>query len=274
MEQLNEFAKKVTIGIISYFPDDMMLKRVRAYRLNELIAQCSAIFRGVDITIIAQNWKGVSLQENPGFSKIIIHNFKDGLGINGARKMLRKKFIESDYEWLIMLDDDGVLRGTSKGGQEYLENMANHPGGFCEFRPSLLKLFAISKPCFELIDYPDGGADDKDPRMRLFEDMWLIRSLKRVYPERRFTHKMSMELIELSDSAYDEGNTGWHRVYNEDFLDRKWDRHDTGGNTRYMIAQAKPETLLHPELIKRRDLNDPKLMKWNEIDSVEKYGMF
>ena len=122
--------------------------------------------------------------------------------------MLRQKFLESDFNYLIMLDDDGILRGTERGGLSYLIDMAKHPYGFCEFRPSLLKLFAISKPCFELIDYPDGGADDKDPQMRFFEDMWLIRSLKRVYPERRFTHKMSMELIELSDSAYDEGNTG------------------------------------------------------------------
>ena len=170
-----------------------------------------------------------------------------------------------------MIDDDGVIAGTPEGGRRYLAKMAEHPYGFCEFKPSLLKLFAISKSCYELINIPDGGADDPDPQMRQFEDMFVCRSLKRVYPEREFFFKMSKDLIELSDAAHDKGNTGWHRVYDEDFKERKWDRHDTGGNTRYMVAQATKETILHPELIKRRDLNDESLLDWNDIYSVEKF---
>lgn len=263
----SEYELKACVGIISYFPNDINLKILRIQRLNQLIKQIDLIFN-VPIMIIAQNWKGISLSEGTTRKPIIIHNYKEGLGINKARQTLREKFLESEYNYLIMLDDDGVLKGDALGGQTYLRAMAEHPDGFCEVRQSLLKLFAISKSCFELIQYPDGGADDKDPQMRFFEDMFVCRSLKRIYPERQFKFAMSMHLYEMSDAAYDKGNTGWHKVYDEDFREGKWDRHDTGGNTRYMIVQANPETLKHPELLKRKPLDD---IRWNDINSVELY---
>lgn len=261
----SEYEFKPCVGIISYFPNDINLKILRIQRLNQLIKQIDQIFN-IPIMIIAQNWKGISLSEGTTRKPIIIHNYKEGLGINKARQTLREKFLESEFDYLIMLDDDGVLKGDALGGQTYLKAMAAHPDGFCEVRQSLLKLFAISKSCFELIQYPDGGADDKDPQMRFFEDMFVCRSLKRIYPERQFKFAMSMHLYEMSDAAYDKGNTGWHKVYDEDFKEGKWDRHDTGGNTRYMIVQATPETLKHPELLKRKPLDD---IRWNDINSVE-----
>ncbi len=32
---------------------------------------------------------------------------------------------------------------------------------------------------------------------------------------------MSAHLYEMSDAAYDKGNTGWHKVYDEDFREGK-----------------------------------------------------
>ena len=264
---------KICAGIISYFPDDINLKILRVKRLNELIRQIDYIFN-IPIMIIAQNWKGISLREGTTRKPIIIHNYKEGLGINKARQTLREKFLESDFDYIIMLDDDSVLRGDPQGGRAYLKDIENHPGGFCEFKQSLLKLFAISKDLFSLVNYPEGGADDKDPQMRVFEDMFLCRALKLVYPEKRFIHKMNPHLMELSDAAYDKGNTGWHRVYEESFRNRKWDRHDTGGNTRYMLSQVNKDNLLNPEKILRRDINDPRTDIWCALDSVEKYGKF
>jgi len=269
-DMLNTQVFKPCVGIISYLPKDINLKMLRINRLNRLLQQIDYIFN-VPIMIVAQNWTGISLQEGTTRQPIIIHNFKKGLGINKARQTLREKFLESEFNYLIMFDDDADLRGTPAGGQAYLREMALHPYGFCEVKPSLLKLFAISKPCYELIQIPDGGADDKDPNMRFFEDMYVCRSLKRLYPERRFFFKMSTNLMELSDAAHDEGNTGWHKVYDEPFMNRKWDRHDTGGNTRWMIAHATKETLLNPRKIFRRNVRDPKTQKWNSLDSVELY---
>ena len=267
---MDNYEFRPVVGIISYFPDDLELKKLRIARLNRLLQQIDYIFN-VPIMIISQNWTGISLAEGTTRKPIIIHNFKNGLGINKARQTLREKFLESDFNYLIMLDDDSDLRGSPQGGQAYLQEMAKHPYGFCEVKPSLLKLFAISKPCYELIKIPDGGADDKDPNMRFFEDMYVCRSLKRVYPERRFLFKMSNDLMEISDAAHDEGNTGWHKVYDEDFCGRKWDRHDCGGNTRFLVAHATKETLANPRKALRRNCRDPKTWKWNNLDSVELY---
>ena len=234
---------KIVVGIISYLPDDPQLKLLRINRLNSLIKQINIIFN-LPIMIIAQHWEGISLQEGTTKKPIIIHTYPQGLGINKARMTLREKFIESEFEYMIMLDDDCKLIGNAQGGKRYIDEILAHPGGFCEFRPSLLKLFAISKDCYKLITLPEGGADDKDPKKRYFEDMFLCITLKRLYPERRFKHKMGTDLLELSDAAYDKGNTGWHKVYDENVNGRQWDRHDTGNQTRYMITNATRENIL------------------------------
>ena len=266
----SEYEFKPVFGIISYFPDDQKLKYIRVMRLNQLIKAIDLLFN-VPIMIIAQNWSGVSLQEGTTRQPLIIHNYKEGLGINRARQVLREKFLESDFNYLIMADDDCVLYGTQKRAQEYLEEMKKHPDGFCEYKPALLKLFAISKSCYELIKIPNGGADNKDPAMRFFEDMYICRCLKRHYPERRFIFQLSNELMDASDAAHDEGNTGWHRVYEEDFMGRKYDRHDTGGNTRFLVAHSTKESLKNPSKLLWRNIRDPKTLWWNDLKSVEKY---
>ena len=50
--------------------------------------------------------------------------------------------------------------------------------------------------------------------------------------------------MELSDAAFDQGNTGWHKVYNEIVDGKQWDRHDTGDQTRYMIEHTTKENML------------------------------
>lgn len=257
---------KVTIGICSYFPDEENLRGVRIARLNNLIKQCNDLF-GLPIIIIAQNWKGINIVEGLTKAPVYLYKYDKPLGIVKARKELRQKFLESDFDYLIMLDDDSYLKGSKQGVQLYLYDLLTNPDKFGVFKPALIKLFAISKEVFKLIDYPDGGADDEDETMRYFEDMYITRSLQRVYPEKEFTFHRS-DLMEYSDSAWDKHSTGWHKVYDHE-SEGGWNRHDTGGNTRYMIAQATKKKLLHPERFKRRK---PEDKKWIDIKSVEKYG--
>ena len=238
----------VTVGIISYFPDDPNIKIARVNRLNYLIKAIDILFN-VPITIIAQNWKGVSIREGTTRKPLTIYNYKEGLGINRAREVLREKFLDSDYEYLIMLDDDSQLRGTIEGGTAYLNQIFAHPDGYGVFKPSLLKLFAISKTMFKKIEYPKGGADDPDPKMRFFEDMYLVNTLQLLYPNQGFQFRFE-NLMEYSDSAFDEFSTGWHEVY-KDTSEYKWDRHDTGDQTRFMIKQANRGNLLKPETLQR-----------------------
>ena len=240
----------IVCGIISYMPNDMKIKIERINRLNRLFKQID-ILLNIPIMIIAQNWKGIQVREGTTRKPIIIYNYENGLGINGAREVLREKFLDSDFEYLVMLDDDSQLSGTIEGGNAYLADIERHPGGYGVFKPSLLKLFAISKEMFHKVVYPPGGADDENPQMRFFEDMYLVNSLKLNYPEKGFQFKLS-GIMENSDSAYDEFSTGWHDVYQET-SEYKWDRHDTGNLTRGMIIDSTKESLKDPSKLYRGD---------------------
>lgn len=241
---------KVCLGIISYLPEDKELRRVRLERLNNLLSKCDEYF-GLPVYIIAQNWQGLSIKKDALKCPLTIFNYKDRLGINKARKELRQKFLESDFDYIIHLDDDCDLQATKKGVSIYLYQLLQHPGMFSFFRPHLLKLAAISKEVYNLIDIPEGGADDPNEWNRYFEDMYMELMLNKHYPDKRFNfiRMPSTELSENSNSAYDKDSTGWH---NDSYKDG-WSRRFTGNNTRYMIKYSPKEALTDLSKVERRD---------------------
>ena len=155
--------------------------------------------------IVAQNWGQSKLKLINANNKTILYKYKNRLGINGARQKLRKHFLESEYDYLIMLDDDSTLFGTKEDGLRYIEDIKNHPNMWGAKKPLLLKLFAISKEVFKEVDYKAGSIENGD----FFEDMLLIRTLEKRYPERRFYFNAS-GLREQSDSVNDPLSTWYH----------------------------------------------------------------
>ena len=116
-------------GIISWFPDKQPDRNQRIERLNRMIEQLIDLF-GEDIKfmIVAQNWKDYKLPENIKNVEIFRYN---KLGILGARKTLGKHFLKSNYDYLIMCDDDIVLKTNEDFTKEYFFNeLNNHPDGF------------------------------------------------------------------------------------------------------------------------------------------------
>lgn len=209
---------KICIGIISYLPDDKELRNVRIDRLNKTILDCNRLFN-LPILIISQNWNDFTLDYNN-----VIQFYYDKLGITGARKELRNKFLNSDFDYLIMLDDDAKLVGTSSDASLYLDQIENHPGKWYGiYKSQLLKLFAISKDMFKEVDYPDGEAEKGD----FFEDMYLIMSLNKLYPKNKFLFTRNT-LNDISDSANDPNSTWYHKQFN---------KHDIGDRTRAMIKE-------------------------------------
>ena len=91
---------KKVFGIISWFPDEPTHRKQRLERLNHTFKHLINLFGDeIEFLIIAQNWQDYKV---PEFVKhTIIHKF-DKLGILGARKMLRTKFLESKYDYLII----------------------------------------------------------------------------------------------------------------------------------------------------------------------------
>lgn len=187
------------IGIISYLPKDKVIRENRRNKLRYLVYKCS-IHLNLPIIIIAQNWKEEDFQEIK-LSKGEIFTF-DKLGIVGARKKLREIFIDSKYDYLIMLDDDCMIDATTNGSKLYLKEIDEHPSGYGIFNGSLLKLFAISKDIIKEVDYPNISVEDGEG----FEDKIFVSTLESKFPNSEFEFSKE-EIWEESISTLDPYST-------------------------------------------------------------------
>ena len=189
------------IGIISYLPDDVTIRSKRIDKLNSLLIRCNIIFPNIQIVIIAQNWKDYYPYNYPN---LWVVNFDKPLGITGARKALRRVFLDyCNKDYLIMLDDDCELKGTS--GVKYLEQIDNNPDCFIEFNKTLLKLFAISKTILSQVDYDEVNPEDGDG----FEDRVFVNKIRKKFPDKQREFK-NTGISEYSISTRDELST-WYK---------------------------------------------------------------
>ena len=193
------------IGIISYLPEDKQVKEARFNKLLKLIKHCDYLFK-LPIILIAQNYSSNDLNkilEVSNDTKIYTYQ---KLGITGARRELRKKFLESDYDYLIMLDDDCGLSGLSS--TEYLKQIDSNPDCFIEFKATLLKLFAISRTIFKEVDYDNIEAE----RGEGFEDRLFVNTLRLKFPDAR-RQFINTGIFEASISTKDPLST-WYTNQN------------------------------------------------------------
>lgn len=210
------------IGIISYFPDDSKLRKIRIDKLNGLLKKCDELF-GLPILIVAQNWKDDGELSKLSRSTITVYKYDKKLGITGARRVLRQKFLESEYEYLIMLDDDINLVGNKQSADNYIRQIDNHPGDFGTFKQLTLQLFAISREIYSQIDFPAGEIANGD----FFEDMWLIMALKKLYPDNFFSFVRGN--LDPQGNAANDAHSTW---YHKQFVKR-----EIGDRTRAMIRE-------------------------------------
>ena len=197
-----------TIGIISYFPDNEEIRKNRKTKLISLIKKCLDIFN-LPFIIIAQNYTKQDEQDILALSNnITLCSYKDKLGITGARKYLRTMFLSSNYDYLIMLDDDCKLSGNRESGINYLKQIDEHPNMFYEFNKTLLKLFAISREVFSLEDFEDISPEKEEG----FEDRIFVNKLRKKYPNKQYTFNKGT-LRESSISTKDKDST-WYTNQN------------------------------------------------------------
>jgi hypothetical protein len=189
------------IGIISWLPFDDT-RKIRQERLESLLVQCDNLFN-LPIIIISQNWDpSVKTTTN-----CIVYSY-DKLGITGARKKLREKFIESNYDYLIMLDDDCELIGTKDDADKYLNQIDNKNGYIGIFKGTLLKLFAMPRTLMELVSYEDIEAEKGEG----FEDLVFVETCKKKFPGKNFIFSKN-GLDEKSNSGNDKFSTWWKGQY-------------------------------------------------------------
>ena len=142
-------------GFISWLPDDTENRQARIERLNNAFKQIINLF-GEDshFIVVAQNWKDYNV---PSFVKNI-QIFRYGkLGILGARKTLRKHFLDLNYDYLIMCDDDIVLETkTPTAIKDFNTELENNPKGFWfAMYGWSLSFCAVSKWIYERVPMVD-----------------------------------------------------------------------------------------------------------------------
>lgn len=119
-------------GIISWFPDDVNARAARLRRLNFALKQLQTYWPSVDIMILAQNWGDT--RPSPMYPEKVHYYFREGRpGILAARKMLREEFLKTDYGWIIMTDDDVILKMPipyEETAAELLKRIKENPHGF------------------------------------------------------------------------------------------------------------------------------------------------
>lgn len=175
---------KKVFGIISYFPDNdsayhIETRKERSRRFRELLFRLEELWPDIDIMIIAQNWQDFQM---PDIKNRITTYHYGKLGILGARKELRKRFLNSDYDYLIMLDDDAMV--SSDNPQTYLDEIDEHIDGIGAIRKnkSPLNFLAISKFIYSQIDMPDVDPEKSEG----FEDDIFVASCFAKFPDRAF----------------------------------------------------------------------------------------
>lgn len=137
------------IGIVSYLPDNEF-REVRYNNCKKLLSQLNSIFN-IQIIIIEQNYRDLALNER----NLIEYKFDEKLGIAKARRTLRQKFLESDFDYIILFDDDGYVEGTYEEGQDFLKQLYRHPNTFFSQKNALFCGMCISRKLFEIVDIPN-----------------------------------------------------------------------------------------------------------------------
>ncbi|MBO4542382.1 MAG: hypothetical protein J5725_04285 [Bacteroidales bacterium] len=171
-------------GIISYFPNNdteyhIETRRERTRRFKELLYKLEEYWADTDIMVIAQNWQDFEL---PNIKNKIITYHYDRLGILGARRELRKQFLASDYDYLIMLDDDG--RVLNADADLYMQTIDEHPDGIgvIRHRSCPLMFLAISKAIYSQIDMPDIDPEKSEG----FEDDIFVANCFAQFPDKAY----------------------------------------------------------------------------------------
>lgn len=183
---------KKCFGIISYFTWDQPERKQRQDRLDRLIKRLSDLWPDIPIMIIAQQWKYYTI-EGKCKNKIIRFDYPK-LGILGARHTLRKHFLESEFDYIIMLDDDAIIElDNDNVANEFIDEIDKHKDGFCflQYESSQLSLCAISKYIYEKEPIPN-----IDPqKSEAFEDKIWATLLHYKYADREFNAPKGIKCI-------------------------------------------------------------------------------
>ncbi len=195
---------EICIGIISYFPDSPLRKK-RVGRCKKLIEKCNEIF-SLPTLVVAQNWREEIVSDN-----LEITVYTHALGITKARNELRRIFLNSRYDYIILFDDDCILEGDRESGKQFINFLQRNPDRYICGREKMFKLCAISREIFGEYPIPDISVEEKTG----IEDLAFFEILEKSASEKKCEEYHWGNLREISD-------------WGADFEISTWDRKDLG----------------------------------------------
>ncbi len=205
---------KICFGIPSWIPEKEPDRSLRIERINRLFKQLEKLWPNIDILVIAQNWKDFKPIETK--NKQII-KYYSALGIVGARKTLRKEFLKFSYDYIIMFDDDAIIKCDNDHVHlDYMAEVEKHPQGFCfihggcnKYHPYIgaqLNLCAISRYIYEKEDMVPVDPQKKEG----YEDSVYACLLHYKYAKYEFNPPVGIRPIQFMNPNEKAPST-WHR---------------------------------------------------------------
>lgn len=108
------------IGQVSYLPNnELRTKRLEAARFQ--IEWLHKLLPQVKIVSVAQAYS-----ESDYVDGVFYHEYENGIGAGPARNVILKEFYNSDYDWLLLCDDDTVLY-PYYSADDFIKDIAFNP---------------------------------------------------------------------------------------------------------------------------------------------------
>ena len=109
--------------IISYYPDEEAVRAKRKAALVKVIENMKEITPNTFIYINAQNYKEEDYLDDPAVIYLFKH--EEGVGPMRARNEMLEWFYESNYEYMILSDDDAFLAPTGSA-KDFFKELRNN----------------------------------------------------------------------------------------------------------------------------------------------------
>lgn len=110
----------IMIGQVSYLPDnELRTKRIEAARIQ--IKWFNEVLPNTQIISVAQNYG-----DSDHVDGVVYRDYENGIGAGPARNKILKYFYDTDYDWLLLCDDDTVLY-SHYSADEFIRDIAYNP---------------------------------------------------------------------------------------------------------------------------------------------------
>lgn len=164
---------KTLIGIISYLPDDIGTRSIRLTTHIKQLKSLNDMFPTTDVLVMYQNYSPMEIDQCKQTANSELHLFQfeshGKLGANPARNRILKTFFNSEYDYLMLMDDDTVLY-PYYDVKNFLNDLEcfNNRGQIGMIRP----VVPFMSP-FKAGNYKDRGT---------IEQCWILRSCMGLIP--------------------------------------------------------------------------------------------